>query len=53
MIYHDLQFGYEVNDDIKVSLGVDNATDEDAPFYRSWIDANTDTMTYDLMGRRW
>lgn len=53
VIYHNLQFGYKVTDAIKVSLGVDNATDEDAPFYRSWIDANTDTMTYDLMGRRW
>jgi iron complex outermembrane receptor protein len=53
VIYNDLQFGYDVTDDLKVALGVDNVLDEDAPFYRSWIDANTDTMTYDLMGRRW
>ena len=53
VVYNDLQFGYDVTDDLKVAVGVDNVLDEDAPFYRSWIDANTDTMTYDLMGRRW
>jgi iron complex outermembrane recepter protein len=27
--------------------------DKQAPFIQSWTDANTDTMTYDLLGRRW
>jgi len=53
VMYHNLNFGYEVSNSIKVSVGVDNVLDEGAPFYRSWNDANTDTMTYDLMGRRW
>ncbi|MGE0031348.1 MAG: TonB-dependent receptor [Steroidobacteraceae bacterium] len=53
VVYHNAQFSYEVTDAVKMSVGVDNIFDRDAPFYRSWIDANTDTMTYDLMGRRW
>lgn len=53
VMYHYLQFAYAVSDDIRVSVGIDNVFDEDAPFYASWIDANTDTMTYDLMGSRW
>ena len=53
VLYNDLQFGYKFTDELKFSVGVDNVLDEDAPFYRSWIDANTDTMTYDLLGRRW
>ena len=53
VMYHNLQFAYAVTDEIRVSVGADNIFDEDAPFYVSWIDANTDTMTYDLMGSRW
>ena len=30
-----------------------NIFDKEAPFIKSYTDANTDTMTYDLMGRRW
>jgi outer membrane receptor for ferrienterochelin and colicin len=33
-------------------VGVDNLFDRKAPFIQSWTDANTDTMTYDLLGRR-
>ncbi len=53
VMYHNVQFAYEVTDAIRLAVGADNVFDEDAPFYRSWIDANTDTMTYDLMGSRW
>lgn len=53
VMYHNAQFAYEMTDALKIAVGVDNLFDEDAPFVRSWIDANTDTMTYDLMGRRW
>jgi outer membrane receptor for ferrienterochelin and colicin len=38
---------------IDVAVGVDNLFDKSAPFVSSWTDANTDTMTYDLLGRRW
>lgn len=53
VMYHNFQFGYAITQDMKVSLGIDNAFDKKAPYVASWIDANTDTMTYDLMGRRW
>ncbi len=36
-----------------VSLGVDNLLDKKAPFIKSYTDVNTDTLTYDLLGRRW
>lgn len=53
IFYHDLHFDYFVNEGLKVSLGVDNVLDEEAPFITSWNDANTDVFTYDLMGQRW
>ena len=37
---------------IKVAAGIDNMFDEEAPYLTSWNDANTDVMTYDLLGRR-
>ena len=36
-----------------VSFGVDNLFDKRPPYIQSWTDGNTDTMTYDLLGRRW
>lgn len=53
VMYHNVQFAYAVTEEIQLAVGADNIFDEDAPFYVSWIDANTDTMTYDLMGSRW
>lgn len=53
IIYHDLHFAYHLNDQTKLSLGVDNLFDKEAPFITSWNDANTDVFTYDLMGQRW
>ena len=53
VLYHNAQFAYRVTDSIDVAVGVDNLFDKDAPFVSSWTDANTDTMTYDLLGRRW
>ncbi|HKS56548.1 MAG TPA: TonB-dependent receptor [Steroidobacteraceae bacterium] len=53
VLYHNAQFSYRVTDAVNVALGVDNVFDKDAPFVSSWTDANTDTMTYDLLGRRW
>ena len=51
--YHNVQLKYAVNDAFDVALGVDNLWDKEAPFIQSYTDANTDTMTYDLLGRRW
>ncbi len=53
LFYHNVQFSYRVTDAFDLSLGVDNLFDEDAPYVASWTDANTDTMTYDLLGQRW
>ncbi len=50
--YHNLQLAYDVNDRARLSFGVDNLFDKKAPFIQSYTDANTDTMTYDLTGRR-
>lgn len=51
--YHNLQLRYAVSKALDVALGVDNVFDRSAPFIQSYTDANTDTMTYDLLGRRW
>lgn len=52
VLYHNVQFSYQISEQINLALGVDNLLDEDAPYVLSWTDANTDTMTYDLQGRR-
>jgi outer membrane receptor protein involved in Fe transport len=53
LFYHNVQFSYRITDEIDIALGVDNLFDEEAPYVASWTDANTDTMTYDLLGQRW
>jgi iron complex outermembrane recepter protein len=53
IFYNDLHFAYNVADNMRLSLGVDNLFDEKAPYITSWNDANTDVFTYDLMGQRW
>jgi outer membrane receptor for ferrienterochelin and colicin len=52
VFYHYLQVAYRVTEKANVAVGIDNVFDKDAPFIQSWTDANTDTMTYDLLGRR-
>ncbi|MDG1733841.1 MAG: TonB-dependent receptor [Thalassotalea sp.] len=52
VFYSDLQGGYQINDSLNLSAGIDNLFDEKAPYLTSWNDANTDVMTYDLLGRR-
>ena len=37
---------------LTASVGIDNLFDKKAPYLTSWNDANTDVMTYDLLGRR-
>lgn len=53
VFYHNLQLRYAVSKALDVAIGVDNVFDRSAPFIQSYTDANTDTMTYDLLGRRW
>ena len=52
VFYHNAQMAFAVNDATSFRLGVDNVFDRSAPYIQSFTDANTDTMTYDLMGRR-
>lgn len=51
--YHNAQVKYAFSESLALSMGVDNLFDKSPPFIQSWTDANTDTMTYDLLGRRW
>ena len=50
--YHNAQFSYDVSEELRFTLGIDNIFQNDPPFVASWTDGNTDTMTYDLLGRR-
>lgn len=51
--YHAAQLRYAAGSRWDLAIGVDNLFDRRAPFIKSSTDANTDTMTYDLAGRRW
>jgi outer membrane receptor protein involved in Fe transport len=50
--YHNAQVRFEFDEALSVAMGVDNIFNKQAPFIQSYTDANTDTMTYDLLGRR-
>ncbi|MBU2249841.1 MAG: TonB-dependent receptor, partial [Gammaproteobacteria bacterium] len=50
--YSDLAASYLLSESLKLSVGIDNLLDKKAPYLTSWNDANTDVMTYDLLGRR-
>lgn len=52
VFYHNAQLSYAVSERVSLAAGVDNLFDEEPPYIQSWTDANTDTMTYDLLGRR-
>jgi iron complex outermembrane recepter protein len=52
LTYSDLAASYMFSDNLDVSIGLDNIFDKKAPYLTSWNDANTDVMTYDLLGRR-
>ena len=50
--YSDLSATYMFSSSLSASVGIDNLFDEAAPYLTSSNDANTDVMTYDLLGRR-
>jgi len=50
--YHNIQFSYNASEALRLSAGVDNLFQNDPPYVYGWTDGNTDTMTYDLLGRR-
>jgi len=52
VMYHNIQGTYNLMENLVVSAGIDNLLDKKAPRVASWTDGNTDTMTYDLAGRR-
>lgn len=52
VFYHNAQLAYEINERTRFQIGVDNLFNRKAPYIKSFTDANTDTMTYDLLGRR-
>jgi len=53
LTYHNVQLKYVASKSLDIAFGIDNLWDKQAPFIQSYTDANTDTMTYDLLGRRW
>lgn len=52
IFYHNAQLAFDVQERTRIAFGVDNLFDRKAPYIRSYTDANTDTMTYDLAYRR-
>ncbi|MGF7148411.1 outer membrane receptor protein involved in Fe transport [Sphingomonas zeicaulis] len=52
IFYHNAQVAFEVTEQTRFQLGVDNLFDRKAPYIPSFTDGNTDTMTYDLLRRR-
>lgn len=53
LAYHNAQVKFSPTNRVDYAFGVDNLFDKKAPYIQSYTDGNTDTMTYDLMGRRW
>jgi iron complex outermembrane receptor protein len=53
ILYHNASAKYALSKAVSVSLSIDNLFNRKAPFIQSWVDGNTDTNTYELLGRRW
>lgn len=51
--YHNMQLYYQLSSRVGLTGGVDNLFDKPAPYHQSYTDGNTNTMTYDLQGRRY
>lgn len=52
VFYHNAQIAVEIEAKTRFQFGVDNLFDRAAPYIPSFTDGNTDTMTYDLLRRR-
>ena len=50
-MYHDIQGSYNIGPNVRVSLGVNNLTDETAPVVYGGFNGSTDMRTYDVIGR--
>ena len=50
-LYHDLFAARSFGERFEFTLGVDNVTDEDPPFFANADEANTDVATYPVLGR--
>jgi iron complex outermembrane recepter protein len=53
VFYHNAQVAFDITPKSRFQIGVDNIFDKKAPYIQSFTDANTDTMTYDLLRRRY
>lgn len=51
--YYDLDGSWKINDMFDLRAGVTNVGDKAAPAYVSFIEANTDPSSYDVLGRRY
>ncbi len=55
--YHDLSARWTATDNVSVTAGITNLTDEDPPIYttdaQAGIQSNTDPSTYDVLGLRY
>ncbi|HEV2531118.1 TonB-dependent receptor domain-containing protein [Phenylobacterium sp.] len=51
--YFDVSGAWKINDNYEISGGVNNIGDKQPPFFTSFIQANTDPSTYDVLGRRY
>jgi iron complex outermembrane receptor protein len=54
-LIHDVQFSYVFNllKGLRLSMGIDNVLDKEAPFAASAFNDNIDARTHDLKGRFW
>lgn len=50
-LYHDLFASYAFGERFDLTLGVNNLTDRDPPFFANADEANTDVATYPVLGR--
>ncbi|PIB96747.1 TonB-dependent receptor domain-containing protein [Caulobacter sp. X] len=50
--YYDLNASWKVNDTYSIRGGVTNLTNKQPPYFSSYVQANTDPSTYDVLGRR-
>lgn len=50
--YFDLSGAWRVSDAYEIRGGVTNVTDKAPPYFSSYVQANTDPSTYDVLGRR-